>query len=271
MKKEIQIIPTVMPNDYDDLIEKIDFVRHAVSFVNIDVMDGKFVPSRSWPYADSSHFNKMMQQEEGLPHWQDLDFSVDLMVADPQTEVPKWIEIGVSEVIIHIESLASFGRPESQRLPEFISGSRNDSDKIPAPSGGRQGENEGRHKDDAHGVGFIKKLKEEGIVKVTLAINPDTSNKELEKYKGLYDSVQFMGIEKIGYQGQPFVLDVLDKIREFKKQYPDIPIMIDGGVSEDTIKDLYEAGVTKFSAGSAIFEEDDAKEAIKNLKFIVNS
>lgn len=233
MKKDIQIIPTVMPDDYEDLVEKIEFVRNAVSFVNIDVMDGKFVTSKSWPYSDKSHFENMMQQEEGLPYWQDLDFSVDLMISNPQEEVPKWIEVGVSEVIIHIETL----------------------DQVQGDKGG---------------VEFIKKLKEDGLVKVVLSLSPDTPNEELNKYEGFYDAVQFMGIHKVGYQGTPFAEEVLTKISDFRNQYPDIPITIDGGVSEETMKDLYKAGATRFASGSYIFESNNAKEAIESLKSLVN-
>jgi len=229
MKNKIQIIPTVMPEDYDDLVEKIGFVYHHVDSVQIDVMDGKFVSSISWPYSDNSHFENMMKQDEGLPHWEDLDFSVDLMVSNPQEEVQKWIDVGVAEVIIHIESLNG-------------------------------------------DVEFVRELKERDVVSICLAIGVDTPNEELEKYEGLYDSVQFMGIKKIGYQGEQFADEVLEKISDFRLQYPDIPVMIDGAVNEETIKSLVEAGATLLAVGSAIFKNSDAKDAIRELReLVVNS
>lgn len=212
-----------MPDDYDDLVQKISFVKDAVDFVNIDVMDGRFVPSVSWPYVDGAHFDAMIAQDEGLPHWEDLDFSVDLMVANPQQEAPKWIELGVSEVALHVETLGG-------------------------------------------DVDFVRTLKEDGIVRVCLSLSPSTPNEELDQYAGFFDCVQFMGIEKIGYQGEPFVEEVLDKIADFKEKYPEVPIMIDGGVSVETIKSLADAGVTRFAVGSAIFKAFDAKEAIEELR-----
>lgn len=234
MKDKIQIIPTVMPDDYKDLVSKINFVYRHVSRVQIDVMDRKFVPSISWPYSTSHHFEDMMKQDEGLPHWQDLEFSVDLMVINPKEEIPKWIEVGVSEVIIHIESLRSFLNPNN---PEAL----------------------------VEDVGWLRELKEGGLVNVCLALNPSTANESLDNYKGLYDSVQFMGIKRIGYQGEDFAEEVLEKISDFKDQYPEISIMVDGGVNEDTIKDLVKAGATRLAVGSAIFNAIDAKEAIKQL------
>lgn len=226
MKNKIQIIPTVMPEDYDDLVEKIGFVYHHVDSVQIDVMDGKFVPSISWPYSDNSHFENMMKQDEGLPHWEDLDFSVDLMVSNPQEEVQKWIEVGVAEVIIHIESLNG-------------------------------------------DVEFVRELKKRDVVSICLAIGVDTPNEELEKYKDLYDSVQFMGIAKVGFQGEPFADDVLNKLSVFSEQYPSIPIMVDGAVNEETIKSLLDAGATRLAVGSAIFNAIDAKEAIGELRSLI--
>lgn len=222
MKNKIQIIPAVMPQDYDDLVEKIGFVYHHVDSVQIDVMDGKFVPSISWPYSDDSHFENMMKQDEGLPHWEDLDFSVDLMVSNPKEEVQKWIDVGVAEVIIHIESLNG-------------------------------------------DIEFVRELKERDVVSICLAIGVDTPNEELEKYEGLYDSVQFMGIKKVGYQGEPFVDEVLNKLSVFSEQYPSIPIMVDGAVNEETIKILVDAGATRLAVGSAIFNAIDAKGAIREL------
>ncbi|MFW5887839.1 MAG: hypothetical protein ACOCUH_03470, partial [Bacteriovoracia bacterium] len=49
-QKEIEIVPTVMPESYEDFVEKIEKVGELVNIIQIDVMDGKFVPSTSWPY-----------------------------------------------------------------------------------------------------------------------------------------------------------------------------------------------------------------------------
>ena len=100
------IIPAIMPETYDDLTEKVARVSSAVPIVQVDVMDGKFVQSRSWPYkkADQS-FEKILKEDMGLPAWDTLDYEIDMMVADPEKEMERWIQAGAARVIIHIESL----------------------------------------------------------------------------------------------------------------------------------------------------------------------
>ena len=70
------IIPAILPRDYDDLKNKIALVRGVVNIVQIDICDGSFVPSQSWPYTHGNieadpHFNKILNETEGLPFWED--------------------------------------------------------------------------------------------------------------------------------------------------------------------------------------------------------
>ena len=62
----------------------------------------------------------------------------------------------------------------------------------------------------------------------------------------------------------------LDKAREARKMIDesgyDISLEIDGGVSADNIKEIAEAGVDMFVAGSAIFNSPDYKETIDKMR-----
>lgn len=238
-KDKIEIVPTVMPTSYDDFIEKINRVAPFVKTIQIDVMDGDFVPSTSWPYnsvgengekgGDDKDWQNLINQENGLPHWEDIDFEIDLMVANQITEAKKWISVGVMRVICHVEAL----KPEEK--DQFIA------------------------------------LKEEFGVELSLALVPETSNSLLDEYLDVLDSVQFMGINKIGFQGQDFAPEVLDKISELHSKKPDLPISVDGGVSFQTAKDLVNAGATRLASGSVIFKAENTQEAIKNLRKTANS
>jgi D-allulose-6-phosphate 3-epimerase len=59
----------------------------------------------------------------------------------------------------------------------------------------------------------------------------------------------------VGYAGQPFIEEMLDKIRlckEWKKNYGyTYKIEIDGSCNKQTYKRLYEAGAEVFIAGSS--------------------
>ena len=83
--------------------------------------------------------------------------------------------------------------------------------------------------------------------------------------RSLADFVQFMGIKKIGYQGQEFDTEVLDKISDLRKNFPDTIISVDGGVNFENAQDIVEAGVNRLVSGSAIYESDNIREAITEL------
>lgn len=104
----IEIIPAIMPRDYDDLDEKMSLFVGVVPLVQLDIMDGKFVPARTWPYPRDSHFDAIMTEEEGMPSWESINFEVDLMIQDPELWVSKWVTAGASRVIVHIESMKDF-------------------------------------------------------------------------------------------------------------------------------------------------------------------
>ena len=52
----------------------------------------------------------------------------------------------------------------------------------------------------------------------------------------------------------------------FSGQGYDISLEIDGGVTVDNIKEVAEAGVDMFVAGSAIFNTDDYKATIDKMR-----
>jgi ribulose-phosphate 3-epimerase len=109
-----------------------------------------------------------------------------------------------------------------------------------------------------------------GRVDLCVALNIDTPTDSVLPYLEDIESVQFMGIQTIGLQGQPFEERVLDKIREFHNAHPEITISCDGGVNFNSAPLLMEAGVKRFVAGSAIFEYGNIPEAISEFRKILS-
>ncbi|MCR4283813.1 MAG: hypothetical protein NUV64_00640 [Parcubacteria group bacterium] len=98
-------------------------------------------------------------------------------------------------------------------------------------------------------------------VEVGLALNIDTPNEALDKYMTEIDFVQFMGIAKIGIQGQPFDERVLHKIEGLRSAYPNAIISVDGGVNIKTVPLLVKAGANRLTAGSAVYVDENGAEA----------
>lgn len=106
----VEIIPAIMPKNYDDLVEKVGLFVGVVPLVQLDIMDGKFVPERTWPYSlgRDPHFDAISTEEEGMPAWENIDFEVDLMIENSELVVPKWVSAGARRIIVHVESMKDF-------------------------------------------------------------------------------------------------------------------------------------------------------------------
>ena len=94
-----------MPRKYEDIEARVKDVYGLVRTVQIDVMDGVFTPTKSWPYAaDEEIFKKLISGTIRLPYADECRYSADLMITNPQSEVSQWIDAGFTEIIIHVGS-----------------------------------------------------------------------------------------------------------------------------------------------------------------------
>ncbi len=111
----------------------------------------------------------------------------------------------------------------------------------------------------------IRQAREHGL-QVGVAFNPETEPEQVaEVVAGDADLVLCMAIHP-GYSGQPFRPDTLHRVRRLRALLPEeVFIQVDGGVSFDNIRRLYDEGVRLLVAGSAIFEFEDLPRAYRRL------
>ncbi len=107
-----------------------------------------------------------------------------------------------------------------------------------------------------------------GLVEIGLSLQIKTPVEIIEKYKDKISFIQFMGITKIGFQGQAFDPRVLEKIKKAKEKYPELTMQVDGGVSLATAEDLKKAGADRVVAGSSIFESDNLVDTYRKFERI---
>src|SRR3989344_3538321 len=102
----IEVIPAILPESLEDLKAHLLRVRGLVKRVQIDIVDGVFAPSRTWPYTAGGHdeLARLADRSDGLPLWQEFDFELDMMVRNPEVVVDVWLHAGVGSVIVHIGS-----------------------------------------------------------------------------------------------------------------------------------------------------------------------
>lgn len=225
----MEIIPAILPKNFGEIEEKISQISEMTDLVQIDICDGKFVPTITWPYwkADikpDENFSAILREDRGMPEWENIDYEFDLMISEPTEEdARKWLSAGAKRIILHHES----------------------------------------SKDLSKVMNILN-----GLVEIGLAINNTTDISEIKKYEDRIQYIQIMGIRKAGFQAQPFEISTLDKIKEVKSLYPNIKIQIDGGVNEDNISKIKEAGADSVVTGSALFESDNIFETFEEFKSI---
>ena len=114
----------------------------------------------------------------------------------------------------------------------------------------------------------IELIKQHGC-KAGLALNPATSLSVLDYVLEKLDFVLLMSVNP-GFGGQKFLPNIVEKTAHLKNIIDemglDTRIEVDGGINQDTIGAVHQAGADMFVAGSAIFNQDNYADAIKALK-----
>ena len=105
-----------------------------------------------------------------------------------------------------------------------------------------------------------------------VALNPATPVQVLEWVLEDIDFVLIMSVNP-GFGGQSFIRNSLDRIIMVRQMIAsrnlNTLIQVDGGVNAETIKEISDAGVDSFVAGSAIFNSNDYKAAIEKFKNLI--
>ena len=103
-----------------------------------------------------------------------------------------------------------------------------------------------------------------------LAVNPETPNSVIKPLIKQIDSLLFLSVNP-GFYGAKFIPEVLDKITDLRKKYPELEIGIDGGIKENNIVQIARTGVDVICVGSAIFLQPDPAASYKRLKTLAKS
>lgn len=225
------IIPAILPASREDLDRKLVRLRGITDEVQIDIVDGRFVTPATWPYE---HGQSSLAEDDTLPELTPFRFDVDLLVEEPEKVIGRWVRAGASRITVHAETtrqLANVVRDFSLTYGH---------DKSFAP----------------------------GLLSFGLAVNVTTNVSLIEPYLDQCDYVQFMGIDRIGKQAEPFDERVLQKISAFHRQHPEVLIQVDGGVSHSTMPRLLDAGASRFVIGSAFWKARDLNEAMREFSEI---
>jgi ribulose-phosphate 3-epimerase len=104
-------------------------------------------------------------------------------------------------------------------------------------------------------------------LQVGLAVKPATSVEEAAEAATAagVDFVLCMSVEP-GYSGQEFIPDSLDRLKKLRELLPDgMHLQVDGGIDNENVRSVYDAGADLIVAASAIFEREDLPRAYRRL------
>lgn len=233
-KQPIEIIPAVLPSSFEEMEALLAPLSTNVRRVQVDMVDGQYAKGKTWPYRDRSTFERVVQEEHGLPFWDKLDFQFDLMVEDPTLELKQFIQAGATELVFHARS-----NNVEQALQHIVDMR---TDEIGSYS-----------------------------VRAGVALGAQEQLDTLETFEAQFDFAQVMGVDREGRQGEPFDKKALYLVERIRARYPQLPIQVDGAVSLENARELVAAGATRLVVGHAIVKASDPAAAYKQFVELVNA
>ncbi len=232
----MNIIPAILPKSYQEVEEKLVLAATHVPCVQIDICDGGYVPSRTWPYlkgpgVEDMIFNDIIDQEKAFPHWEDVDIEFDLMVKDVYQKIPDFISAGASRIIVHKHSVSD------DELEHII-------------------RDYGKHSEE---LGPFD-------VELGIALMPKDTPESIAPLVDKIYFVQVMGVEKIGFQGQGVSSHAYELVANLRARYPELIISVDGGVNLETAPLFIKAGADRLVVGSALYGSSDFLGTLETLR-----
>lgn len=115
---------------------------------------------------------------------------------------------------------------------------------------------------------LLQRIRELGL-KTGVSLNPATPLSAIEEVLDEVDMVLLMTVNP-GFGGQKFIPSMIDKIARLKKMIDErnlqVDIQVDGGINPVTARQVVAAGANILVAGSAIYQADDIKKAIFEIR-----
>lgn len=98
----MEIIPALIPNNIQELVEGANRIRAFSSRLHLDITDGVFSPAVSWPCGEGQW--EELERAEVLPGCDGLSVMVHLMVSDPERIGVLCARAGATSLSAHLET-----------------------------------------------------------------------------------------------------------------------------------------------------------------------
>jgi ribulose-phosphate 3-epimerase len=230
-----EIIPAILEKDFTEIKNKLSFLRGRAKCVHLDMCDGVFVPSQTWPFAtggfEDHDFQNILNEEEGLPFWTEFDFEIDLMVSGAVENFDTYMKLGPKRMIFHLGAQNNL-----EDFEHFLDG---------------------------------LDLYTRDMVEIGIAFRPSDDLAVVSKLSHKVDFLHCLGSDKVGFQGEAFSPKALENIKFLKESLPGIVISVDIGVNLKNVETILSAGVDRLIIGSGIWKSPDPIGALENFQSLV--
>jgi ribulose-phosphate 3-epimerase len=113
-------------------------------------------------------------------------------------------------------------------------------------------------------IELVKLIKSNGM-KAACAIKPGTDVSVLFELAPVLDMALIMTVEP-GFGGQKFMANMMPKVEELRKKFPNLNIQVDGGLGKGTVEIAAEAGANVIVAGTSVFKAENPAKMIEYLR-----
>ena len=232
MEQKIKISASILAADFADLKNEIKKCETAgVDMLHIDVMDGHFVPNITIGPVIIEAIRPLTK----------LPIDAHLMIENPGMYIDKFIDSGADIITLHAEC---YGK---------LTAASNGLGKFPK---------ELERFDATLARQDIERIKRRGKG-AALTLNPGTPLCIQDCLEDV-DLVLIMSVNP-GFAGQKFMPQVLPKISALRKIFRG-DIEVDGGINEETAREVIKAGANILATASTFFKSSDPQNLVKRLK-----
>ncbi len=240
-----KIVPAILTSDIKDLKTKLEKLNGLSDWVQIDILDGKFINNKTIELKDLGKIKRVKK----------FNLEAHLMVENPEKYFKECQKLKIKRVIFHQEA--------SRNLREILS----ESEKFKFKTGIAL--------NPRTPITKIKPYLNQIDLVLLMGVNPGFQGQKfipsvLNKIKNLKKMASEKRKVRLGRTLYENAHTNINPVRNSegsqRKISNGVKIEIDGGVNISNIKKVVEAGADYLVIGSSLFKNDNVRENLRQLK-----